>query len=115
MNSPLMRELQTGYLDKVEQDRVQDVIERARNFYDGYVSARKALREAEVEYQSNGVARLYCEKRSLTGMTSLRAFRQTGWSYYQHYSGRFGLYITSVIGDKCYIEIDLKHSAITLK
>jgi len=113
MTSLLMRDLQSGYLDKVEQDRVDGVIERARKFHHGYVSAQKALRETEVEYQSNGVAHLYCDKWALTGMTSLKAFKQTGWSYYQHYSGKIGLYITSVIGDRCYIKIDLKHSAIT--
>ncbi len=100
-----------GYLDKVEQDRIDGVIGRARKFHHGYVSAQKALRETEVEYQSNGVARLYCDKWALTGMTSLKAFRQTGWSYYNHYSGNPGMYITSVIGDRCYIEINLKHSA----
>lgn len=115
MRSPLMRDLQDGYLDKVEQDRVQSVIERAHRICHGYVSARKAFRQLEVEYQNNGVARLYCDKWLLTEMTSLRAFKQTGWSYYKHYSGRLGLYITSVIGDRCYIEIDLKHSHVTLK
>ncbi len=115
MSSPLMRDLQNGYLGKVEQDRIKDVKDRANRFHHGYVCAQMAFKEADLEYQSNNVARLYCDKWSLTGMTSLRAFRQTGWSYYQHYSGRFGLYITSVIGDKCYIEIDLKHFAITLK
>ncbi|MEN4830003.1 hypothetical protein [Pantoea vagans] len=115
MTSPLMRDLQHGYLDKVERDRVQSVIERARRLCHGYVSAKKALRELDVEYQSNGVARLYCDKWALTGMTSLKAFTQTGWSYYNHYSGRMGLYITPVIGDRCYIEINLKNSATTLK
>ena len=48
-------------------------------------------------------------------MTSLNSFKQTGWSYYNHYSGNLGLYISSVIGDRCYIEINLKNSAIPLK
>lgn len=115
MSSPLLRDLQNGYLDKVEQDRVQGVRERAHKLYHGYVSAQKAFRGLEIEYQNNGVARLYCDKWALTGMTSLNAFKQTGWSYYQHYSGKMGLYITSVIGDRCYIQINLKHSASPLK
>ncbi|MEN4548020.1 hypothetical protein [Pantoea agglomerans] len=115
MTSPIMRDLQNGYLDKVEQDRVQGVIERSYRFCHGYVSAQKALREQDVENQSNGVARLYCDKWALTGITSLKAFKQTGWGYYQHYSGKLGLYITSVIGDRCYIEINLKNSTIPLK
>jgi len=62
MTSPLMRDLQGGYLDKVEQDRVQAVIERAHRLRHGYVSAKKALRERDVEYLNNGIARLYCDK-----------------------------------------------------
>ncbi|QGY29809.1 hypothetical protein CUN67_13085 [Pantoea cypripedii] len=115
MSSPLLRDLQNGYLDKVEQDRVQGVIERAHRLYHGYISAQKAFRGLEVEYQSNGIAHLYCDKWPLTGMTGLRAFKQVGWNYYDHYSGILGLYITSVIGDRCYIRIDLKHPHITLK
>lgn len=115
MSSPLLRDLQNGYLDKAQQDRVQGVIERAHKLHHGYISSQKAFKELDIEYQNNGVARLYCDKWDLTGMTSLKAFKQTGWSYYQHYSGKIGLYITSVIGDRCYIKIDLKHSAVTLK
>lgn len=115
MSSPLMRDLKNGYLDKVGQERVQAVIERAHRLCHGYVSAQKAFRELDIEYQNNGVARLYRDKWPLTGMTSLKAFKQTGWSYYEHYSGKLGLYITSVIGDRCYIKIDLKLSHTTLK
>jgi len=115
MTSLLMRDLQNGYLDKVEQDRIKAVVERAHKLCHGYVSAQKAFRGLEIEYQNNGGARLYCDKWALTGMTSLKAFRQTGWSYYQHYSGRLGLYITSVIGDRCYMEFDLKHPRTNLK
>ncbi|WP_312836681.1 hypothetical protein [Pantoea sp.] len=115
MSSPLIRNLQNGYLDKVEQDRVQGVIERAQRLCHGYVSAQKAFRGLEIEYLNNGVARLYCDKWLLTGMTSLKAFKQTGWSYYKHYSGKLGLYITSVVGDRCYMEFYLKHPRTNLK
>lgn len=111
MGTMLMRELQNGYLDKLEQDRICEVIKRARALHYGYVSAKKALKEIDVEYHSNGIAHIYCDNRFLYGMAELSAFKQTGWCYYQHYSGRIGLYISSVIGDRSYIEVNLSHSA----
>ncbi|WP_289365834.1 hypothetical protein [Pantoea stewartii] len=111
MTSALMKNLQNGYAEKVEADRIEGVKERAHRLYHGYVSAKKAFSEPEIEFQPNGDAYLYCDKWHLTGMTSLKSFKQTGWYYYNHYSGRMGLFITSVIGDRCFIRIPIKRTS----
>ncbi|MFU9138490.1 hypothetical protein [Erwinia tasmaniensis] len=113
MSSILTRELQNGYLEKLERDRVCEVIKRSEILHYGYVSAKKALNKIDVEYHSNGMAHIYCDKNFLYSMARLRSFKKTGWTYYKHFSGRIGLYITDVIGDRCYIEININHSTST--
>lgn len=102
-----MRNLQDGYADKVEKDRIEEVKKRASYLHYGYISAKKALKSKDIDYHSNGMAHLFCDKNVLYGMAGLKAFKQIGWTYYRHYSGRFALSISNVIGDKSYIEVKL--------
>lgn len=84
-----------------------EVKERALNFYYGYISAKKAFKSDDAEYHNDSTAHVVCDKNVLYGMAGLKAFKQTGWTYYRHYSGRFALSISNVIGDKSYVEVKL--------
>lgn len=102
-----MTSLNEGHAEKVGQDRIREVKKRASNLYYGYISAKKAFKSDDAEYHSDNTARINCDNSVLYGVSHLKSFKQTGWTYYRHYSGRFALSISNVIGDKSYIEVKL--------
>ena len=102
-----MTSLNEGHAEKMEQYRVMEVKERALNFYYGYISAKKAFKSDDAEYHNDSTARINCDNSLLYGVSRLKSFKQTGWTYYRHYSGRFALSISNAIGDKSYIEVKL--------
>lgn len=102
-----MTSLNEGYVAKSEQDRIREVKKRALNVYYGYISAKKAFKSDDAEYHNDSTARINCDNSVLYGVSRLKSFKQTGWTYYRHYSGRFALSISNVIGDKSYIEVNL--------
>ncbi|MBK0095245.1 hypothetical protein IBT49_04605 [Erwinia sp. S63] len=107
MTNQVTQQLQAGWLDKVESDRIAEVRKRANKFASGYVSSKAVFHDFKVEYQTDGIARLYSDHYDLSGMTDLRAFKQTGWTYYEHYSGKMGIYLRSVPHEKSYLKINL--------
>ena len=103
--------LYDGWQGKLEADRIALIKEKAQKFYHGYMAAKKAFGNYEIQYLDNGIVRLHVDKCQLYGIAELKTFKQTCLSSYSHYLELIDMYIGSAIGDKAYLSMNIRRMA----